>query len=141
MLKQNPQLTFSMQEDNQMRQKTTMLDTINAVIDFQPMSTALEQLYNRQHGRPAIPPLMLFKLLLLEQWYNLSDADVVDAVHDVRSFERFVGQEIRQYHVDDTTLVKFRNRLRAAQRHEYLFDLLNEQLEKRKLFVKLLIPP
>ena len=136
MLKDLPQLTFGMQEDNQMRQKKTMLDTINALIDFTSITNALETLYDRDHGRPAIPPLMLFKILLLERWYDLSDVEVVDAIHDVRSFERFLGQEIRYYHVDDTTLVKFRKRLRAVKMEEHLFDVVYAQLEERNLLVQ-----
>jgi len=55
---------------------------------------------------------MLFKALLLESWYDLSDVEVALEIHDRRIFERFIGPEIRNYHLDDTTLVKFRNRLR-----------------------------
>jgi len=136
MLKKDSQLTFGMQEDNLMRKKETMLDRIDQIIDFDPIGALLKTLYDRQMGRPAIPPVMLFKMLLLEQWYGLSDVRVVEEVHDRRSFERFVGQDIRRSHVDDTTLVKFRGRIRQAQIEQRLFDLINEQLDEQGLFIR-----
>jgi len=136
MLKKNHQMTFGMQEDELMRKKRTMLDEIERVIDFRPIERLLNRLYDRHVGRPAIPPVMLLKMLLLEQWYGLSDVKVVEEVHDRRSFERFVGQDVRQYHVDDTTLVKFRERLREANVEQRLLKLINEQLEEQGLFVR-----
>jgi IS5 family transposase len=125
-----------MQEDDLMRKKETMLDRIDQIIDFRPIETLLESVYDRQTGRPAIPPVKLFKMLLLEQWYGLSDVRVVEEVHDRRSFERFVGQDIRRYHVDDTTLVKFRERIRHARLERRLFDLIKNQLDEQGLFVR-----
>jgi transposase len=136
MLKKDSQLTFGMQEDDLMRKKETMLDRIDQIIDFRPIETLLESVYDRQTGRPAIPPVKLFKMLLLEQWYGLSDVRVVEEVHDRRSFERFVGQDIRRYHVDDTTLVKFRERIRHARLERRLFDLIKNQLDEQGLFVR-----
>ena len=78
MLKKNQQLTFGMQEDTLMRKKETMLDEVETLIDFRPIEKLLNKQYDRKMGRPAIPPLMLFKMLLLEQWYGLSDVKVVE---------------------------------------------------------------
>lgn len=136
MLKKNQQLTFGMQEDTLMRKKETMLDEVEALINFRPIDKLLNKQYDRKMGRPAIPPLMLFKMLLLEQWYGLSDVKVVEEVHDRRSFERFIGQEVRQYHVDDTTLVKFRERIRDGKIEEQLFELINEQLYRKGMFIR-----
>jgi len=107
------QITFGMVEDRNRRKKETMLDKVLEIIDFTRIERMLTKMYSGQ-GRPPIPPLMLFKALLLEWWYGLSDVQVVREIHDRRSFERFVGEQVRQYHLDDTTLVKFRERLRCS---------------------------
>jgi transposase, IS5 family len=75
-------------------------------------------------------------MLLLERWYGLSDVKVVEEVHDRRSFERFIGQEVRQYHVDDSTLVRFRERIRDGKIEEQLFELINEQLDRKGMFIR-----
>ena len=42
-------------------------------------------------GNPAYPPLAMFKVLLLQRWYGLSDQGMDDALADRISFCRFAG--------------------------------------------------
>ena len=51
----------------------------------------LHKLEPEAAGRPPIDPLLMFKALLLQQWYALSDAELEDALNDRVSFRRFVG--------------------------------------------------
>jgi len=104
---------FGMLEDHARRKKESMLDEIGKVMDFRRIEKLLLKMYNGG-GRPPIPPVMLFKALLPESWYGLSDVQVVEEIHDRRGFERFISEGVRRYHLDDTTLVKFRNRLRDS---------------------------
>lgn len=131
MLKNNKQLSFGMMEDNLMLKGKDFLDKINEIIDFTLIEEKLNQLYNPHKGRPAIPPLILFKVILLEQWYGLSDVAAVKAIHDNRRFERFVGQEVRYYHVDDTTLVKFRKRIGNEGALEEMLRIIIQQLRDK----------
>jgi IS5 family transposase len=78
---------------------------------------------------------MLFKALLFEAWYGLSEAQVVQEIHDRRSFERFVGPDIRAYHLDDTTLVKFRGRLRDSGIIDRVWSEVDKALARRGLVV------
>lgn len=130
------QPTFGMIDDEARRKKITMLDEIAEVIDFRRIEKLLIKMYNRKKGRPPIPPLMLFKALLLESWYELSDVQVVQEIHDRRSFERFIGPEIRNYHLDDTTLVKFRNRLRESGKMDKIWREVDKALSANNLAVK-----
>ena len=129
------QFTFGMMEDQERRKKATMLDEVAKIIDFGRMEKPLSAMY-KYGGRPPIPPLMLFKALLLESWYGLSDVEVVQEIHDRRSFERFIGPDVRKYHLDDTTLVKFRNRLRETGTLAKVWGEVDRALSARKLVVK-----
>jgi len=129
------QPTFGMLEDQARRKKESMLDDMTKVIDFGRIEKLLMRMY-RGGGRPPIPPLMLFKALLLESWYGLSDVAVVEEIHDRRSFERFIGAGVREYHLDDTTLVKFRNRLRDSGMMDRVWAEVDKTLSKRHLKVK-----
>ncbi len=124
------QPTFGMLEDQSRRKKESMLDGIGEVIDFGRIEKLLLKMY-KGGGRPPIPPLMLFKALLLESWYGLSDVSVVEEIHDRRSFERFVGEGVRKYHLDDTTLVKFRNRLRESGMMDRVWNEVDKSLSQR----------
>jgi transposase len=42
-------------------------------------------------GRKPIAPLILFKLLIVQQLYNLSDEDLEYQTYDRASFRRFLG--------------------------------------------------
>ena len=130
------QMTFGMIEDMNRRQKRSMLDEIKGIIDFDGIEVLLYTMYKGGTGRPPIPPLILFKVLLLESWYDLSDVKVVEEIHDRRSFERFIGEDVRKYHVDDTTLVRFRERLRGSGVMEKVWKEVEGALLRKAVFVK-----
>jgi IS5 family transposase len=49
------------------------LDDVNALIDWASIEAKLSDLHASKRGEKAWPPLMMFKALLLQSWYNLSD--------------------------------------------------------------------
>lgn len=64
---------------------------VNDIIDWTPIEKRLETLYDPSKGRPSYPPLIMFKALLLQQWFNLSDRDLSEAIADRLSFKSFLG--------------------------------------------------
>ena len=42
-------------------------------------------------GAPSYPPLLLFKILLLETWYGLSDREVEELINDSISWSDFLN--------------------------------------------------
>jgi IS5 family transposase len=87
-------------------------------------------------GRPAYPPLPLFKMLLLARWYNLSDPGLEEAVSDRLSFLRFTGFSFESSIPDETTICRFRNELIRKGLYRKLLDRINNQLEKKGALVK-----
>jgi len=62
--------------------KKSFLDDIARIIDWQPVEKLLKKHYKKvkaADGRPAYPPLPLFKMLLLQRWYDLSDPGLEEA--------------------------------------------------------------
>jgi len=116
--------------------KECMLDEIDELVNWEPIEKRLLKMYSKCKGRPAIPPLGMFKLLLLEYFYDLSDVRVVQELHDRRSFERFCGIDLLEHRVDDTTMVKFRERIREANLTQRLLNIFNKQIEDRGLLIK-----
>jgi IS5 family transposase len=129
------QMTFGMHEDRERHQKKTMLDEIAQFIDFRKIDQILKGMYTNE-GRPPIPPMILFKTLLLEAWYRLSDVQVVEEIHDRRSFEWFVGEDVRKYYVDDTPLVKFRNRMREKRIEEKVWAAVEQSLVEAGVIIR-----
>jgi len=71
----------------------------------------IEAYYRKDFGRPSYPVSVIFKMLLLEYLYNLSDVAVSQSVCCNFLFRWFCGLDILDDVPDDTTLVKFRKRL------------------------------
>jgi IS5 family transposase len=112
------------------------LEKLNATVDFRSIEEELEKLYPTRMGRPSHPPLVLFKMLLLEHCYNLSDPEAEAQVSDRLSFRRFVGLSLDAAVPDETALVRFRARLVAGGIEQRLLDHVNAQLEARGLILK-----
>ena len=73
-------------------------------------------------------PLILFKMLVLQQLFNLSDEEVEFQVNDRRSFEEFVGLGVMNDIPDATTVVFFKERLRKANVIDELFEMFESYL-------------
>jgi IS5 family transposase len=76
------------------------------------------------------------KCLMLAKWFGLSDPQMEEQVNDRISFRRFVGLRGDEQAPDETTMVTFRDRLRAARLFERLFETMNTHLEQLGLFVR-----
>ncbi len=87
-------------------------------------------------GRPGYQPVELFKGLLLQSLYGLSDAELEYALHDRLSFRRFVGLGLEDSVPDHTTYCRFRNLLMTEGLLEKLFAELDRQLELAGVVLK-----
>ena len=80
-------------------------------------------------GRPGYPVLVLFRALLLQSLYGLSERELEEALGDRLSFKRFVGLSLEDATPDHTVLNRFRNQLVEQGLLEKLFGELDRQLE------------
>lgn len=112
---------------------------IKEQIDFSFVEKELKDLYDLDNGRPSYPPEVLFKMLFLEFYYNLSDVEIAKQVRYNILYRYFVGLQIHESSPDDTTLVVFRSRC-GKERFERLFNrVVNLCKEKGLLSEKLKI--
>ena len=87
-------------------------------------------------GRPAYAPLMMFRALVLQSLYGLSDAEIEAALSDRLSFRRFAGLGLEAGTPDHTTLCRFRNALVEAGVLDKLFGELERQLDAAGLILR-----
>ena len=56
--------------------KPGVLDQINGALNWKRFDKALQKVFKvSREGRHSYPPAVLFKVLLLQQWYGFSDPD------------------------------------------------------------------
>ena len=79
-------------------------------------------------GRKRIDLLILFKMLILQQLFILSDEELEFQVYDRLSFEEFVGLGVMNNIPDATTIGFFRERLRKAGVIEDLLEMFEAYL-------------
>ena len=112
------------------------LKKVDGQINWRPFEKLLEPLYHPSLGRPSHPPLVMFKALLLQQWYGLSDPGLEEAICDRLSFQRFLGLSLKDPVPDETRICRFRTMLAQADLGECRFCLLEEQLDAKGLLVR-----
>jgi len=87
-------------------------------------------------GAPRYPPPTMFKIVLLQQWYNLSDPQAEGAVRDRLSFRRFCGIPLDAETPDHSSIWRFRQTVDKLGLSEKLLAEVNRQLHARGLIVK-----
>lgn len=112
------------------------LERVSGLVDWGGFESALAGLREDGPGRPGYRPLLLFKALLLQAWYGLSDAELEFRLGDSLAFGRFVGLSLEDEVPDHTTLCRFRNRLVRERLLERLFAELDGQLENAGVVLK-----
>lgn len=86
-----------------------------------------------QGGRPPFDRLMMFKILILQEYYGLSDDQMEFQLLDRLSFQRFIGQDLKDIVPDAKTIWLYRQSLTKAGIIDQLFIQLKKQLSKSGL--------
>jgi len=139
MIKPIHTMSFSEMYVSARLRKNSFLFKINQIIDWKPIDNEIQKLYKKgvsADGRPSYSGLLLFKMLLLEIWYGLSDVKVEEMVCENISAMHFCGLQLEDEVPDHSTLSRFRSDLTQKAAFERLLNLINNQLEDKGLKVK-----
>ena len=132
--------------------KQDPLERLSTHIDFEFFPKPLQQFFDKEvdrskGGRPAydyvelrsqpsgLQPSVVFKVLILQRYYNLSDDTIEYAILDRLSFMRFLGLGINDPVPDAKTIWLFRDKLTAGGMVAKLFSHLDKQLDKDGIIV------
>ena len=88
-------------------------------------------------GPPPHPLPRMLRIYFMQQWFNLSDPAMEDALYDSESMRRFAGIDLTTDLVpDETTILRFRHLLEKHRLTEKLFAEVRQLLEEKKLLLK-----
>ena len=120
--------------------KGNPLSRLEAVIDWESFRPLLEAALDKPAQGPGGPRpndlLKMFKALLVQRFYNLSDEPTEYQINDRLSFQQFIDWTLADKVIDANTLCDFREALVAAGAFEKLFARFDEQLRARDLLVQ-----
>lgn len=88
--------------------KDNLLRQIKELVDFEFIYDELLDKYCLDNGRNAVPPIRMFKYLLLKAIYDLSDVDVVERSKYDMSFKYFLDMAPEETVINPSSLTKFR---------------------------------
>ena len=115
------------------------LEKLNRYIKWEDFRSIIDQAFRETEpslgGRPPFDRVMMFKVLVLQKMYNLSDDKTEYQILDRFSFSRFLGIDLCDAVPDAKTIWHFREQLKNHSIFDRLFEFLREKIEKAQLIM------
>lgn len=139
--KQSPRGFFDEQEALEKLSKLKdPLDRLSKHVDFEVFRETLEKIYaplrpKSNAGAKPYDYVLMFKILILQRLYNLSDEQMEFQLVDRISFKRFTGLEFSHRVPDCNTIWLFKQGLSKEDNEKKLFDLFYKIVEEKELVI------
>lgn len=108
------------------------LEKLNKVINWNSFKPLLNKAFRKERksnaGRPPFDYVMMFKVLVLQTMYSLSDTQTQFQIIDRFTFKRFLGIQNESQIPDEKTIWAFREQLTKTNTIRKLFDLFDRYL-------------
>ena len=120
------------ERQSKLNQQKDLLVRLNEIVPWETFRALLVQLHHKPRksnaGRKPIDVIVMFKLLVLQQLYNISDEELEYQVSDRLSFMQFLGFGLADEVPDATTVWLFRKQLSDQELIEPLFEQFDRYL-------------
>ena len=107
----------------------TFLKRMESLLNLDFTENLHESLHDSAVGRAPYSTKLLFKILLLQQWYGLSDCEAEEQIYERQSFQEFLELGKEDPIPDESTIGKFRNKLIDNMTDITFFEEVSRQLE------------
>jgi IS5 family transposase len=117
--------------------RAAFLAEMEQVVPWGEVRAVIEPFYPKPgNGRPPVGLERMLRIYFLQQWFNLSDPAVEEALYESVSMRRFVGIDLgREAVPDETTVCRFRHLLEQHDLGTRLFEEVHRYLEGKGLKV------
>jgi IS5 family transposase len=112
-----------------------LLDRVRELLDWPALERIVGVLHSSDYGAPSYPPAVMLRVLLVQQWYGLSDPQLEAALWDRLSFRRFCSLPLDAAVPDHTTIWRFRQALSQGLDRQ-VFEEVGRQLDARGLVLR-----
>src|ERR1700677_2435992 len=113
--------------------RQVFLEEMEQAVPWHQLCALVEPHYPKPgNGRPLVGVERMLRIYFLQQWFNLSDPAVEEALYDSAVMRQFVGIDLGQEPVpDETTACKFRHLLEEHHLGEQILGTVNLHLQAR----------
>ena len=117
--------------------REVFLNEIERVIPWQALLRQIEPHYLKtgRRGRQPMELGSMFRIYCMQNWFNLSDRQMEDALYEIESMRRFAGfSGVTDSLPDETTILNFRHLLEKHELTALLLEVINAHLKAQGLF-------
>ncbi|MBU8909765.1 MAG: transposase [Desulfobacterales bacterium] len=136
-------LSFSDLELSQKKARNNTLEhlkNLDQSIEWAHIESTLLENYptgKNKKGPQAYSPLMLFKCMLLRNWFQIrSDIELESLVNDRFSFKKFIGLPMGEPAPDSSTFSRFRKRL-TLKKYDMVLSDISDQLSHKNIIINM----
>jgi len=130
-------------EDKRQRKLSEMgdpLEKVTAAVEWEKFRPILNTVFQKEErglgGRQPWDYLLMFKILLLQAWYNIADEMTEYLINDRLSFQRFLGLTLGEKVPDAKTIWLFRENLSKSGADKKVFTLFAQQMESQGVITR-----
>jgi len=137
-MKQTTFASAAWERKGKVTRRERFLAEMDQVIPWASILSLIEPHYPKAgNGTQPMPMERMLRIYFMQQWFNLSDPAMEDALYDSESMRRFAGVELIDDAVpDESTILRFRHLLERHQLTQKLFELVRGLLEQKRLLLK-----
>jgi transposase, IS5 family len=111
------------------------LEKLTEVVDFDQfrkiINRSISFIVSRKGGRPPWDSVLMFKILILQTLYNISDEQLEFQIKDRLSFQRFLGLSLGDKVPDAKTIWLWRERFKKHKLMDKIFRKFDQELKNR----------
>jgi IS5 family transposase len=113
--------------------RALFLEEMEQVVPWGELCALIEPHYPKAgQGRPPVGVERMLRVYFLQQWFNLSDPGVEEALYDSVVLRQFASIDLGQEPVpDETTVCKFRHLLEEHQLGGAMLETVNQHLQEK----------
>ena len=119
--------------------RAQFLAEMERVVPWAELCAVVEPAYPKvgpSGGRPPVPLERMLRIYFLQQWFNLSDPAVEEALYDSAAMREFAGIDLGvEPAPDETTVCKFRHLLERHKLGKPLLSAVNRHLKTQGIKV------
>ncbi len=135
------QISFARLAEAGKKRKTKrerFLEEMETVVPWPALVALIEPHYPKAgKGRRPRGLETMLRIYFMQQWFNLSDPGMEDALYDVACMRAFARLELFDESMpDETTILKFRRLLEKHQLTAAIMNAINDTLEQKGLLLK-----
>jgi IS5 family transposase len=118
------------------------LEKVASAMEFEIFRPILNEIFSKQTynngkgGRKPWDYVLMFKILLLQDWHKIADDRTEYLINDRLSYQRFLGLSLGDKVPDAKTIWLFREELTKSGRLKELFDLFENQIEEQGIITR-----